>query len=132
MAYRLKITVANLVLEAVATAFPASTSILEIYSGTIPTDADTAIGAQTLLASITVPASCWNAASARSLTKNGTWQDASANAGSATAPTFFRLKNSGDTNRIDGTAAVGSGDMNCDGSITTGQVVTVTAFTVTV
>ena len=46
MAYRLKITVANLVLEAVATAIPSSTSICEIYSGTIPTDADTAVGAQ--------------------------------------------------------------------------------------
>lgn len=130
MAYRLKITLANSVLEAVATAIPSTTSILEIYKDTIPTDADTAVGAQVLLASITLPGSAWNAASARSLTKNGTWQDASANAGAADAPTWFRLKNAADTMRIDGTAAVGSGDMNCDGSITAGQVVTVTAFSV--
>ena len=132
MAYRLKITVANLVLEAVATAIPSSTSICEIYSGTIPTDADTAVGAQTLLASITLPASAWAAASSRSLAKSGTWQDSSANAGSYTAPTWFRLKNAADTNRIDGTAGVGSGDMSFDGSITSGQVVTVSTFTVTV
>lgn len=132
MAYRLKITVANLVLEAVATAIPSSTSICEIYSGTIPTDADTAVGAQTLLASITLPASAWAAASSRSLAKSGTWQDSSANAGSSTAPTWFRLKNAADTNRIDGTAGVGSGDMSFDGSITAGQVVTVSTLTVTV
>lgn len=132
MAIRLKITVANLALEAVATAIPSSTSILEIYSGTIPTDADTAVGAQTLLASITLPASAWAAASSRSLAKSGTWQDSSANAGSATAPTWYRLKNAADTNRIDGTAAVGSGDMSFDGSITAGQVVTVSTFAITV
>jgi hypothetical protein len=132
MAYRLKISTANAMLEAIATAIPSSTSILEIYSGTIPTDADTATSGQTLLASITLPASAWAAASARSLAKSGTWQDASANAGSATPPTWFRLKNSGDTHRIDGTCAVGSGDLNFDGAITAGQVVTVSTFTVTI
>lgn len=132
MAYRLKIATANAMLEAVATAFPSSTSILEIYSGTIATDADTAVGAQTLLASITLPASAWAAASSRSLAKSSTWQDASANAGSATAPTWFRLKNAADTHRIDGTCAVGSGDLSFDGAITAGQVVTISTFTVTI
>lgn len=130
MAYRLKITTANVALDAVAALFP-SGAILEIYSGTIPTDADTAVGAQTLLASITLPSSPLNAASARAVSKNGTWQDSSANAGSSTAPTWFRLKNAADTQRIDGTAGVGSGDASFDGSITSGQVVTMSAFGIT-
>lgn len=129
MAYRLKITTANAGLDGVAAKFP-SGSICVIYKNTIPTDADTAIGAQTVLATITT-ASNFGAASARSVAKGGTWQDSSADAGAADAPTFFRLKNAADTERIDGTCAVGSGDMNFDGSITAGQVVTVTAFTIT-
>lgn len=129
MAARLKISLANAMLEAIATAIPSSTSILEVYSGTIPTDADTAVGAQTLLASITLPASAWAAAASRSLAKSGTWQDASANAGTATAPTWCRLKNAADTQRIDFTAGVGSGDISFDGAITAGQVVTISTLT---
>lgn len=130
MAYRFKILTANAGLDALAALFPAG-SIFNIYAGTIPTDADTAIGAQTLLASITLPATPFAAASARAVAKSGTWQDTSADGGTATAPTFFRLKNAADTHRIDGTMAVGSGDVSGDGSITTGQVVTITAFSIT-
>jgi len=130
MAYRLKISVANVALDAVAALFPAG-SILGLYDGTIPTDADTAVGAQTLLAEITLPATPWAAASARSVAAQGVWTDASANAGSATTPTWFRLKNAGDTHRIDGTAGIGSGDLQVDGTITAGQSVTVTALTIT-
>lgn len=130
MAYRLKISVANAFLDAIAALFPAG-AILEIYKDTIPTDADTAVGVQTLLASITLPSSPWAAASSRSVAKQNTWQDASADAGAGDAPTWFRLKNAADTQRIDGTAGVGSGDMSFDGTITAGQVVTVTAMTIT-
>jgi hypothetical protein len=128
MAFQTKISLSNAILEEVVALFPAG-AILEIYAGTQPTNADTAISGQTLLASITLPATPWGSASARAIAKNGTWQDASANGGSATAPTFARLKDSGDTHRIDMTAGVGSGDCSVDGSITAGQVVTVTAFT---
>jgi hypothetical protein len=130
MAYRLKISVANIALDAIAALFPAG-AILEVYKDTIPTDADTAVGAQVLLASITLPATPWAAASARSVAKQGVWQDASANAGAGDAPTWFRLKNAADTHRIDGVAGVGSGDASFDGTITAGQVVTITTMTIT-
>ena len=130
MSYRLKILTANASLDAIAAVFPAG-SILEIYKDTIPTNADTAVGAQTLLASITLPATPWAAANARSVAAQGVWTDSSANAGSADTPTWFRLKNVADTHRIDGTAGIGSGDLQVDGTITAGQSVTVTAFTIT-
>jgi hypothetical protein len=130
MAFRFKILTANAGLDALTALFPA-TAIFNIYKDTIPTDADTAVGAQTLLASIILPSSPWAAASARSAAKSGTWQDSSADGGAADAPTWFRLKNAADTHRIDGTIGVGSGDVSADGSITAGQVVTVTAFSIT-
>lgn len=118
------------VLDALVALFP-SGAILEIYAGSQPADADTAISGQTLLASIAVPATPWAAASGPSVSKNGTWQDSSANGGTATAPTFARLKNAADTHRIDFTMGVGSGELQADGSITTGQVVTVSSLTIT-
>ena len=130
MAYRLKITSANAALDAIAALFPAG-SILEVYKNTIPTDADTAVGVQTLLASITLPATPWAAASARSVAKQGVWSDSSANAGAADTPTWCRLKNAADTHRIDMTAGIGSGDASFDGTITAGQVITVTSLTIT-
>lgn len=130
MAYRFKITTANAALNGITALFPAG-AILMIYMNTIPTDADTAIGAQTLLSSVTLPATPWAAAAARAVAKSGTWQDPSAAAGSAATPTWFRLKNAGDTERIDGTAGIGSGDMSFDGTITAAQVITITAFGIT-
>lgn len=122
---------ANDMLDVIDTNFPSTTAILEVYAGTPPADSDTAIGAQTLLASITLPASAWAAASASSKAKSGTWQDASANAGAGDTPTFCRLKNSGDTKRIDMTAGIGSGDVQFDGTITAGQTVTVSSLALT-
>ena len=131
MAMRMKITTANYGLDSfLDDLFPAS-SILEVYADTIPTDADTAVGAQTLLASITTPATPWAAANARSKAKQNTWSDPTADGGSATAPTWCRLKNAADNERLDYTAAVGSGDISFDGSITAGQVVTISSLAIT-
>jgi hypothetical protein len=129
MAYRLKILTANAGLDAIAALFPAG-SILEIYKDTIPTNADTAVGAQTKLASITLPATPWAAAGFRAVVSQGVWSVAAA-AGVADTPTWFRLKNAADTHRIDGTCGIGSGDLNFDGTITSGQTVTITSFTIT-
>jgi hypothetical protein len=130
MAMRIKITTANGMLDTLATLFPAG-SILEVYKNTIPTDADTATSGQTLLASITLPATPWAAASARSKSKNNTWSDSSADAGSADTPTWCRLKNAADTERLDFTAGIGSGDISFDGTITAGQVVTISTLAIT-
>lgn len=118
---------ANALLDRYDTEFPAS-SILEIRSGAPPGAENAASG--TLLASITTPATPWAAAAAGSKAKNGTWQDASADA-TGTAG-HFRLKNAGDTRREEGTATAtgGGGDMTLDNvSIAAAQQLTVTGYT---
>lgn len=112
--------------------------ILEIRSGSQPATADLA-PTGTVLASITLPADALTAAASNQVTKNGTWQDASADA-TGTAG-WFRIRASGDagtTNnsdkRYDGavTATGGGGELELQNtSITTGQSITITAVTIT-
>ena len=121
-----KQTTANALLDQFDTLFPAG-SILELRSGAAP-GAGAAAGG-TLLASITLPATPWAAAAAGAKAKNGTWQDASADATGTAA--HYRLRNAGDTHRIEGsiTATGGGGDLTLDStSITAGQVVTINTF----
>lgn len=120
-----KQSTANNLLDNFDTLFP-SGAILEIRSGAAPGAEAAATG--TLLASITLPATPWSAAASGSKAKNGTWQDASAD-GTGTAA-HYRLKNAGDTHRIEGTVGLSGSDLNLDNtSITTGQVVTISTFT---
>lgn len=107
---------------------------LRIYSGTQPTNADTAVGTQTLLAELTCNATFAPAASGGVLTLNAITSDSSANA-TGTA-TWFRITDSaGTTTVLDGdvsTVAAGTGDLQLDStSITAGQTVNVTSFTIT-
>ena len=110
--------------------------ILEIRSATRPADADTA-PAGTVLASITLPADAFAAASAGAIAKSGTWQDASADATGTAA--WFRFKQSGDlgtTNatdeRLDGDVGTSGSDMNLDNtSIASTQQVTISTGSIT-
>jgi len=78
---------------------------IRIYSGSQPTDANTAIGAQVLLAELTFGATAFGAAVAGVATANAITQDSSANAtGTAAWARFFKT---------DGTTVV------CDGSVGT-------------
>lgn len=90
-------------------AFPAG-SFLRLYTGSRPAlTTDAASG--TLLAEITLPATPWAASSGNSKSKNGTWEDASANA-SGTAG-WARLLNAAGTVVVDFTVTVtaGGGDI---------------------
>ena len=109
--------------------------ILRIYesTGTPPATPATAANG-TVLAEITLPSDWMAAASSGSKALAGTWQDASANA-TGTAD-YFRIYNSGDTTcYIQGTVSTviaGTGDMQLDNtSISTGQSVTISTFTLT-
>lgn len=118
---------ANALLDRYDTEFPAS-SILEIRTGA-PAGAENA-DSGTVLATVTTPATPWAAAASGSKAKQGTWQDASADA-TGTAG-HFRLRNAGDTRREEGTctATGGGGDMTLDNtSIATAQQVTITSYT---
>lgn len=136
MANNLKyaVTLKNAQQDGITAAVGAS-GILELYSGTQPTNPDTAIGAQVLLSSHTCAVTFAPAASGGVLTLNAIANGTgTAGAGAGTAATWFRLKTSGGVAKIDGTVGVGSGfDLNMVGSasIATGQTVQITAFTIT-
>lgn len=104
-----------------------ASGVCEIYSGTSPGAANAATG--TLLASITLPATPFSTANGVA-TKSGTWSDTSANAAGTAG--YARLRNSGDTKRMDVGIGQGSGELSLDNtSIAIGQVVTVTGGTIT-
>ena len=101
---------------------------LYIYSGSAPANC-AAADSGTLLATLTLPSDWMAAASGTSKVLAGSWTGA-ASAGSGATPTHFRIKdNAGTTCHVQGTAGVGSGDMSLNGTITSGQTITISAFT---
>ena len=108
-------------------------ALLRIYDGTRPADADTAVGAQVLLAELTCGSPFAGAAASGVLTAHAITQDSSAHA-SGTA-TWFRLVDSaGTTTVLDGsvTATGGGGDLQLvTTTITASQPVQITSFVLT-
>jgi len=126
MALDLNNNLANALLDQFDTQFPAG-SILELRTGA-PAGAENAAGGS-LLASITLPATPWAAAASGSKAKNGTWSVA---AGAGGTIGHYRLKNAGDTRRVEGTvtATGGGGDATVDNTnVANAQTVTVNTFT---
>lgn len=112
---------------------------LKIYSGSQPTDANTAIGAQTLLATLTLSATAFAASSASgsagskvvTATANTITDDSSADA-TGTAAWFRVLKSNGTSIVFDGSVGTSGSDLNlASTSIVTGEDVSVTSFTIT-
>ena len=123
MAITTNSTLKNTILDGFDTAFNSGT--LEIRTGSAPGAGNTATG--TVLATITLPADAFAAASGGTKAKTGTWSDSSADATGTAA--HFRM--TGGSNIIEGTvtATGGGGDMELDSvSITSGQVVTITSL----
>lgn len=109
-----------------------SAALLRIYSGTQPTDADTAVGAQVLLAELTTASPMFPAASTEGVaTASAITQDSSANA-TGTAAWFRLVKSDGTTVVCDGTVGTSGCDLNLvTTSIVATQPVQVTSFVVT-
>lgn len=101
---------------------------LDIRSGSVEATLATA-DSGTLLASMTLPSDWLTASSAGVKSKSGTWQDSSGDASGT--PGHFRIKSSGGTAYIQGTAGVSSGDLSFDNAISLGGVVTINTFTLT-
>jgi hypothetical protein len=110
---------------------------LKIYAGTQPTDANTAVGAQTLLGTLTFGSTAFGSSSASgttpsrksTATANSITGDTSAdNTGTAT---WFRiLKSDGTTVVMDGSVGTSGADLNlATTSITSGVDIEVTSFT---
>lgn len=114
----------------------AASGILRIYSGSQPTDADTAIGAQVVLAELTMNATAFGSATSTAstdsvLTANAITADSSANATGTAA--FFRLWDSaGTVPLIDGTVGTSGTDLIINSTaISSGAAVSASSLTLT-
>lgn len=102
---------------------------LRIYSGSVPANADAALGGATLLAELTMNATAFGAASGGTITANSITADTSAdNTGTAS---FFRvLQSDGTTVVYQGTVSTSGADLNLNSTtINAGVQVQVTSLT---
>lgn len=133
MAFNLNFTVAarnNMLDELTALIDAGTAGFLDIYDGTQPTNADTAIGSQTLLAHLTFSSTSFPGASSGAMTANTITADSSANA-TGTA-SWFRITNSSAAAIIDGTVGTSGSDLNLNTvAITSGVEVAVSELTLT-
>jgi hypothetical protein len=105
---------------------------LRLYSGSQPTNADTALGAQVLLAELRFAATSAPAASAGVLTFSAITSDTSADA-TGTAAFYRALKSDGTSVVMDGSVGTSSADLVLNSTaIQSGAQVDVTSFAVTV
>lgn len=125
MALQYSTTVQAAKLDAVETTIGTAPTLI-IYSGAVPANCAAADPSGTLV-SITLPTDWMAAASSNTKGIAGSWSGTASGTGT---PASFRIK-AGATCHIQGSAGVGSGDLNMNGSITSGQTVNVTAFTIT-
>ena len=122
----------NAQLNAISTTVGTS-ALLNIYSGTQPTNPDTAITSQVLLATLACSATFAPSVSGGVLTVNAVSNGTgTAGAGAGTTATWFRVTTSGGTAHMDGSVGTSGCDLNLTGSasIATGQTVSVTSWTI--
>lgn len=107
-----------------------NSGFIDIYDGTQPATADTAVGAQVKLARLTFGNPAFAAGVAGVATANAITQDSSADA-TGTATWFRALKSDG-TKVFDGSVGTSGANMNINStSIVAGTVVSCTSFTMT-
>jgi transcriptional regulator of nitric oxide reductase len=107
-----------------------NSGFLRIYDGTQPTNADTALGAQVLLAELSLGATAFAAASAGSKAANAITADASANA-TGTA-TWASLVTSGNVRLMDMSVGTASANLILNSvAIQSGAEVSVSSLTIT-
>lgn len=104
---------------------------IRIYDSTIPTNADTAVGAQVLLAELRFNAAAFPSATNGVITAAAITDDSSANAtGTATWARF--LKSDGTTVIMDVTVGTSGEDINFNSvSFSSGATVSITSMTIT-
>jgi len=107
-----------------------NSGFLDIYDGTQPVTADTALGAQVKLARLTFNATAFGAGVAGVATANAIGSDASADA-TGTATWFRALKSDG-TPVLDGSVGTATSNLVLNSvAISAGAAVSCTAFTLT-
>jgi hypothetical protein len=109
----------------------ANSGKLRIYTGTQAVTADTALGAQVLLAELTLNATAFGGAVAGVATAGAITQDSAADA-TGTATWFRVLKSDGTTVLWDGSVGTSGADLNLNAvAIVTGAAVSISSFTYT-
>lgn len=104
---------------------------MRIYDGTQPTDPDTAITSQVLLAELTLNATAFAAASSASKTANAITADASANA-TGTASWGTLVRSNGTTREHDFSVGTATANLILNSvAISSGAQVSVTSATIT-
>lgn len=127
--------VSQSILTALKTAIDAGTAaVIEIYGDTQPTDADTAVGAQTKLATLTMSATAFGAVSDDTpgaiMTAAAITGDSSAD-DTDTATWFRMLTQAGGTTIMDGSVGTSGADLNFNTvSFSAGSQIDITALTI--
>jgi hypothetical protein len=118
--------------EANAVGDALNSGYIRIYDGTQPTNADTAVGAQVLLAELRFGADAFGAASGGTITANAITDDSSANA-TGTATWARILASNGTTVWFDGSVGTSSANVILNTtSIVSGAVVSCSSLTFSV
>ncbi len=118
--------------EANAVGDALNSGFIRLYDGAQPTDADTAVGAQVLLAELTFGADAFPVAVAGLITANAITSDSSANA-TGTASWARILASNGTTVWFDGTVGTAAANVILNTvSIVSGAVVSCSSLTVQV
>lgn len=132
MAYDLRMSDAAVNAEATALGTLANNGYLRIYDSTRPATADTAVGAQVLLAELRLNATAFGAASGGVITAGAITADTSANAG-GTATWYRVLQSNGTTALWDGEVGTATSNLILNSvTIGAGANVSVSALTHTV
>lgn len=119
----------NTALDAIKGSY--NSGMLRIYSGSVPANADAALGGATLLAELTLNATAFPAASSGVLTANAITSDSAADA-TGTASFFRLLASDGTTVLAQGAVATSGAELNlATTSIVANAVVSVSSLTIT-
>lgn len=121
--------------DAMATALiaPAASGLIRIYSGTRPTDADTALSGNTLLAELTFGATAFGAASGGVITANAITGDTAADAtGTASFVRLFQSNGTTAMHDLSVSATGGGGEVQfATLAFSAGVAVNLTSLTIT-
>lgn len=128
MAIQYSVDLVNAQLDEIETLLGAS-ALLRIATGAQPATCATADSGTELIV-ITLPADSWAAAGSGTKAKAGTWSG-TATGGAAATPGHARFKTSAAVVKMQMSAGIGSGDISFDGTITSGQTVTISTATLT-
>ena len=110
MALSLNDTLRTQLAQFFADLFDVGIDVIRVYDGIPPTNANTALGTQVLLAEVTLPAPGFGLAATGTVGKVGTWEDLVINA-TGTASWFRLIDNGGGILQGTVSASGGGGDM---------------------